>query len=409
MADYISNKTIEKLKHDLVRSKLISFEDLTRAEELAKTNLLNLSHVLTEENLISEETLLKFLQNNLRIPYVNLEDYSIDEKCLGFISAEDAKKFKIIPLFKIENALTIAMADPLNLFAINNLVKCVQCQIEPVICSERLILEAVKKHYFPQEQQEGANFYWTEATGEESLIKSIIEKALFNKIFEIIIEVNNVKFKKPGSIKEAEIIPTLLAPLVVAHLKSKAGLDVSIFDVPQLGKFTYKDKTAILSTFPCTKGERLSIKLYNPPKTLKDLQLDIDLDKPGVILITGPELSGKSFVAYSILNSIDHSRKSIMTLESIAKYDLKGVTQCEMNESVGFNIEKALKFIEFQSPDIIYIEEIPSVDLLKITKAGKLVITEIKEAGITQELQSLANYIIQVKNIDEIRVIAGVK
>ena len=131
MVDYISNKTIEKLKHDLVREGLVSVEDLSRVEEVSVKNKQNLAQILIEENLISEEAFLKFIQDNLHIPYVNLEDYSLDEKCLDFISAEDARKYKILPLFKIENTLTIAMADPLDLFALNNLIKCVSCQIEP--------------------------------------------------------------------------------------------------------------------------------------------------------------------------------------------------------------------------------------------------------------------------------------
>src|SRR3989339_2136924 len=98
MQEYFSNKTIEKLKYDLVRENLLSFEDLTRAEELSKSNNLHIGQILIQENLVSEETLLKFIENNLHIPYVNLEDYSLDKQCLDFISAEDAEKHKIIPL-----------------------------------------------------------------------------------------------------------------------------------------------------------------------------------------------------------------------------------------------------------------------------------------------------------------------
>lgn len=405
MAEYISNKTIEKLKHDLVRNELISLEDLARAEEQAVNKRQNLAQVLTEQNLISEDTLLKFIQDNLHIPYVNLDDYSIDERCLEFISVEDAQKYRVIPLFKIENALTIAMADPLDLFALNNIVKCVQCQIEPVICSERLIMEAVDKYYLQTQQEIKTIKDWTEETSEVNIIKSIITLATEEKAFEIIIEETNVKLRKPGEIKKIGTIPTLLGPIINSLLKEMAGLDKNVFELPQLGKFKQGNLTAVVSTFPSIKGERLIIKLYNPPKTIKELKLNINLDKAGLILITGPELSGKSFVAYSILNSLDNSKKNIMTIESIAKYELKGVTQCEINESIGFNIEKALKFIEFQSPDVIYIEEIPSLDLLKIIKPGKLLITEINEYNITQELKNLANCLIYVKNIDEITFI----
>ncbi|OGI04706.1 MAG: hypothetical protein A2Y25_08010 [Candidatus Melainabacteria bacterium GWF2_37_15] len=402
MVDYISNKTIEKLKHDLVREGLVSVEDLARVEELSVKNKQNLAQLLIEEKLISEEAFLKFIQDNLHIPYVNLEDYSLDEKCLDFISAEDARKYKILPLFKIENTLTIAMADPLDLFALNNLIKCVSCQIEPIICSERLVLEYIDKFYFHKElEKENEVSDWT---NEQTIINSVISQAIQDGIFEIIFEELSVKFRKPGIIQEKGSVPRLLAPLMVSHLKNMAGLDVAVVDVPQLGKFKHGDITCVVSAFPCTKGERITVKLYKPPKTVKELQLDVNIDEPGIILIAGPELSGKSFVAYSILNSLDSSKKNIMTLESIAKYDLNGVTQCEMNEAVGFNIEKALKFVNFQSPDVVYIEEIPSVDLLRIAKAGKLIITETSEVSVPESLKKMVNYMVFVENIDEITV-----
>ncbi len=405
MAGYISNKTIEKLKHDLVRNGLVNLEDLNRAEELCARDKKNLAQALTEEKFISEEALLEFIQDNLHIPYVNLEDYSIDEKCTKFISAEDAEKYKIIPLFRIENTLTVAMADPLDLFALNNLVKCLNCRVEPVICSERLILREIEKYYSrekPFTEREKVN--WTEETGEENLVKAVIAQALEENATEIILEDVNVKFRKAGIIEEKGVVPRLLVPLVISHLKNLSGLDVNVFDVPQLGKFRCRDITAVISTFPYTGGERITVKFYKPPKNIKELKININPGKPGIILIAGPEQSGKSFVAYSILNSMDKDKKNIMTIESIAKYDLKGVTQCELREKAGFNIEKALKFIDFQSPDVIYFEEIPIAELLKTANSNRVIITEISEDSITEELKKSINYLIIVRNVDEITV-----
>jgi len=378
LAEYISNKTIERLKHDLVRSGMLTLDDLNRAEALCEANRQSLAQALIDEDFISEDMLLKFIQDKLHIPCVNLEDYSIDEKCLGYIEAEDARKYCVMPLFKIENVLTIAMADPLDLFAVNNIVQCLKCQVEPVICSERLIIQAVETYYFNDEAKKQETILeWADQTGEGNIINAIISQGIEQGIFEIIIEDTKVKFREKAAIKEAGIIPRLLAPLVVSHLKSMSGLDAGIFDVPQLGRFNFKNVTAVVSTFPCMQGERITVKLYKPPKTIKDLKIDVDLEKPGVILISGSEESGKSFVAYSMLNSLDSSSKNIMTIESVAKYELIGVTQCELNEKVGFNTEKALKFIDFQSPDVVYTQEVPPCELLKFVKNGRVVITEI--------------------------------
>lgn len=461
MPDYISNKTIEKLKYDLVRNNFLSFEDLSSAEEISTNRGQSLAQTLTQEEFISEDALLNFIQDNLHIPYVSLENYTLDEKCISLISGEDAHKYRILPLFRIENVLTMAMADPLDLFAFNSVIKCLQCDIEPVICSEELILEQIKTYYPQQdskknkpESESGLIIDWREELNEESpdmkqagrIINSIISQALLegvaeppsirladialsrfptSRVFEIIFESSgkglNVKFRKAGAQKAGEMhekgeIPLLLSPLCIAQIKELSRLDPAVSDVPQLGKFRYSADTeyvtGVASTFPTTKGERITIRLYHAPKTVEELDIKEDdrgiilkaLGKPGIILITGGELSGKSFVAYSMLNSIDLKKKNVMTVESVVKYDLRGVNQCELNEKVGFNSEKALKMIDFQSPNVVYIEEIDSTNLLALADNKKLIIAEMTVLNITEELKKAINCIITIKNTGEIAV-----
>lgn len=412
MPDHVSNKTIEKLKYDLVRDKLLTFEQLSSAEEISGQKSQNLAQALIEENFISEENLLTFIQDNLHIPYVNLADYSLDESCLNLVSPDDAKKYRILPLFKIENVLTIAMADPLDLFVVNNLVKCVKCEIEPIICSEKQIMELVKKYYAddqPKKQKE-LIIDWREELNEENpdsdlakrIVNSIISQALFENFSEIIFEKKDagiqVSFKNSREKELKGIIPVLIAPLCVLHLKNICGLDASVSDIPQLGKFSSSEEissvTCVVSTFPTTNGERISIKLYKPPKTIKEFKLNTEnknvleknINKPGLILIMGPELSGKTFAAYTILNSLNKKEKNIMTIESIVKYSIDGVNQSELHEKVGFNADKAVSLIDFQSPDVVYIEEIFSGEHLKkllcLIKSNALIIAETKAKNI---------------------------
>jgi type IV pilus assembly protein PilB len=448
MQEYFSNKTIEKLKYDLVREKLLSFEDLTRAEELSAQKNLHLGQTLISEEFISEEFLLKFLEDNLHIPSLNLEDYSLDKQCLEFISEEDARKYKIIPLFRIEDVLTIAMADPLDLFVLNNLVKSINCRIEPVICSERLIMESIDKFYSGKTTSEISekdfNIDWkTELNSgiinefqAEKIINAIIFQAVAEDVYEIAIENTFegkiVKFKKGNQYEETGVIPILLTPLFNSKLKFMAGLDAFAVDIPQLGKFNisvFKENIAcIAATFPTTDGERINIKLYRPPKNIHDLSLSEDdrqilqesLKKAGIVLICGANLSGKSYAAYSILNSLDKTQKNIMTLESIAKYNLEGVHQCELKEKAGFSFEKAVKLIDFQSPDIVYTEEVFAEDdinyLTLLAKSGKTIITEIlaedREAAAKklkkksyEEFSQNVNCLIFVENKDRIHII----
>ncbi len=422
MQEYFSNKTIEKLKYDLVRENLLNFDDLSMAEELSKTTNHHIGQALIQQNLISEENLLKFIEDKLHIPYVNLEDYSLDTSCLEFISAEDAKKYKIIPLFRIEEVMTIAMADPLDLFVLNNLIKSVNLKIEPVICSERVILEAIDRFYSPvtlkekisaeKEKFDLINELNSELINEfqpEKTITAIIYQAFLEDVYEIILEntsdVKIIIFKKDGIFHKKGSIPVLLTPVFNSKLKTLAAIDPLITDVPQLGKFNIsmeeENITLIVATFPTTKGERISIKLYRPPQKINGLSLDNEdkifleenLNNSGIILIAGPNLSGKSFVAYSILNSMDKTTKNLMTVESIVKYDLTGVNQSELNEKVGFNFEKAVRFIDFQSPDVIYVEEVfLNKDFKHLTlfaESYKTVITEISADNIENLMKKL--------------------
>ncbi|NLF83574.1 MAG: Flp pilus assembly complex ATPase component TadA, partial [Candidatus Gastranaerophilales bacterium] len=384
-----------------------------------------------------EEALLTFIEDNLHIPYVNLESYKLDEKCLSLISAEDAYKYRILPLFRIENVLRIAMADPLDLFALNNVIKCMQCDIEPVICSEDLVLQNIKKYYSRQdasklatEHGKGLIIDWREELNEEfpdmsqakRIINSIISQALLEGVFEIIFESTgsglSVKFRKAGVRKAGEMhekgeIPLLLSPLCIAQVKELSKLDPSVSDIPLLGKFSFPadvdNVTGVVSTFPTTKGERITIRLYHPPQTINEIKITEEerkiilnaVEKPGFILITGGELSGKSFIAYSLLNSLNSQEKNIMTIESVVKYELKGGIQCELNEKVGFNAEKALKMVDFQSPDVLYVEEIDADNLLKLAGSGKLIIAEMTVPNITEELKKVVNCIISIKNTGE--------
>ena len=145
----------------------------------------------------------------------------------------------------------------------------------------------------------------------------------------------------------------------------------------------------MFSAFPTINGERISLKIYHPPKSLSALGISPDkinmlsesLNKAGVVLICGSSLSGKTHLIYSILSSgIIPKNKTVMSLESIAKYKLNNVSQCELNENIGFNLDKAMRFIEFQSPDIIYFEGISTKEGLdfftSLTLKNKTLITE---------------------------------
>ena len=384
----VTNKTLEKLKYDLVRAGLVPYETIEQAEEIANAQNINIGQALINSGVLTEETLLKFLEAKLHIPYVNLEDYTLDKNCLKFINFSDARKYRIIPLFKIEDTLTVAMADPLDLFAIDKIIETAECSIEPVISSEPSILKKIDEYYKTDITvgeiftDNGTDYDWRDELHSEDLsdnhmqkiIRAILKQAILEGVHEVTFQREDdgfgVNFKKSGEILNKGNIPNVLTSSFAARLKSLAELDPSVSEVPQLGKLCFKVDNitviASISTFPTIMGERIFLKIYKPPRALnqiikseKNLNLiKSALNNPGIILVCGSPLSGKTHIIYSLLIEASDKNKNIMTLESIAKYNLTNVHQCELNENVGFNMDKASRFIEFQSPDIIYLEGI---------------------------------------------------
>lgn len=387
----ITNKTLETLKYDLVREGLVQYEVVEQAEEIANAQNINIGQALINSGFITEEKLIKFLESKLHTPFVNLEDYDLDVKCLKYIKYSDARRYKIIPLFKIENTLTVAMADPRDLFAIDKIMETAECEIDPVLSSEESILKKIDEYY----KIDGSvgnistgtieDYDWKDELHKEDLsdnhiqkiIRAILKQAILEGIHEVIFQGEEdglgVNFKNHSQLENKGAIPTALVSLFTAKLKTLSELDPSVSEVPQLGKLCFKVDNIIViasvSTFPTIMGERIFLKIYKPPKALDEIitskpeltEIKNALNKPGIILVCGSSLSGKTHVIYSLLLEAAKSNcKNIMTLESISKYELKGINQCEFNENVGFNMDKAARFIEFQSPDIIYLEGIRS-------------------------------------------------
>ncbi len=417
----ITNKTLETLKYDLVREGLVQYEIVEQAQEIANARNINIGQALIDSGYLSEEQLIKFLESKLHTPFVNLDDYELDKKCLRFISYSDARRYKIIPLFKIENTLTVAMSDPRNLFAIDKIMESAECEIDPVLANEETILKKIDEYYKIDvsvgniSTEYEAGYDWQEELHKEDLsdnhiqkiIRAILKQAMLEDIHEVVFQGNDeglgVNFKKQGEMLSRGNIPPVLISSFVAKLKSLSELDPSVSEVPQLGKLCFKvDDIVVMasvSTFPTIMGERIFLKIYKPPKKLEQIvnakndiiKIRSALESAGIILVCGSALSGKTHVIYSLLSeAAKNTSKNIMTLESIAKYELKGVNQCEFNENVGFNMDKAARFITFQNPDIIYLEGIKS-------KASFDYFSSLVYEGKTIIMEFLAN------NMDDLR------
>ncbi len=406
----LDNKTLDKLKYDLVRDNLVTYDDIEHAQELAVAQNTNIGQILINTGMIEENVLMKFLEEKLHTPCVDLENYTIDKKCLDFITYQDAIRFKILPLFIIEDTLTVAMADPMDLFSIDKIMQITKKNIDPVIASEKSILKKIGEYYDIKSKVENIKLDnskpvdWQEELHNDdlsqehiqALFRAILKQAINEDIHELYFENSqeglNVYFKRPVEIYKTGTIPSLLTSSFIQSLKTMSNLDPNVFEIPQLGKLNFNvdnnELTASVSAFPTINGERILIKIYHPPLSVDKLNIAQNkielikqsLTKPGIILICGSSLSGKTHLIYSILSNLIPKAKNVMTLESIAKYKLKNVAQCELNENIGFNLDKAMRFIEFQSPDIIYFEGITTKEGLdfftSLTLKNKTLITE---------------------------------
>ena len=425
MEQLVTNKTLEKLKYDLVRDALVEYEVLEKAQEIAIAQNINIGQALINSGSLSEETLLKFLEAKLHIPYVNLDDYTLDKNCLKHINFSDARKYRIIPLFKIEEVLTVAMADPLDLFAIDKVIETAECAIEPVISSEASILKKIDEYYKTGNavgeiftDSKNLEYDWREELHNEDLsddhiqkiIRAILKQGILENVHEVYFEYIEhglgVNFKQNSEVFNKGYLPSVITSSFISKLKTLSNLDPSVSEVPQLGKLCFKvdDMTLIasISAFPTILGERISLKIYKPPKKIESILSDDGrlntvknaLKNPGIVLVCGSSLSGKTHVIYSLLQEVAKEQKNIMTIESIAKYNLENVNQCEINENIGFNLDKALRFIEFQSPDIIYLEGVKTKEAFdyfsSLVFKDKIVITEFLANNMADLRQKMA-------------------
>src|SRR5574344_206886 len=425
MEQLVTNKTLEKLKYDLVRESLVEYEVVEQAQEIANAQNINIGQALINSGNLTEEKLLKFLEAKLHIPYVELDDYTLDKNCLKYISFSDAQKYKLIPLFKIEDVLTVAMSVPLDLFAIDKIVETAGCSIEPVISSESSISQKIDEYYKDDENiyeiftnNRAFDYDWREELHKDDLseehiqkiIRAILKQAILENVHEVYFEYMEtglgVNFKKDSEVIDRGYIPSVLTSSFISRLKTISNLDPSVSEVPQLGKLCFKvDEIAFIasiSAFPTIVGERISLKIYKPPKKLNKIitnknmlnKIKTALKEPGIILVCGSSLSGKTHIIYSLLLEVANSTKNIMTIESIAKYNLENVNQCEINENIGFNLDKALRFIEFQNPDIIYLEGVQTKEAFdyfsSLVFKDKTVMTEFLANNMADLRQKLA-------------------
>jgi type IV pilus assembly protein PilB len=413
----------------LVESRLLAPEQLEAAiAEQRRTGQL-LGATLVGMGLISEDALLDHLQRQLGLPLVDLSSVSVDEQILSFVKEDVARKYSALPI-ELEGraTLVVAMADPLNVAALEDLRFHCGMFIKPVLARPTEITEAIERFYHidssvneviqniiskedevvvstiqDDEQAQAIDDLIKEAEGRPivRLTNWLLHRAIEERASDIHIEPQDrdliVRFRIDGLLQEIQRLPKWTQGAIVSRIKVLSNLDIAEKRLPQDGRLMVEVQgrrvDMRVSTLPVTVGEKVVIRVVDQQRTLvalTDLGLHADdlarikryLQRPqGILLVTGPTGSGKSTLLYSALRFVQHETKNIVTVEDPVEFQLGGINQVQVDEKARKTFPAALRAILRQDPDVIMIGEIRDAETAQIafraSVTGHLVLSTV--------------------------------
>ena len=395
MAGYSGKKI--RLGEALVLTNTITEEQLQEALEVQQGSGKRLGEVLIEKNLITEETIAQVLSAQLGYPIVDLQGTELAPDIKDLIPSSVLKKNQMLPIEYAENnmnILRVAMADPQDLDAMDDVSIITGCQVEPLIATPRNIMMAIDRIYGSTEVASALEEYAKEKFGtveeEEALnedvnnspivvlVKEMIEKAARQRASDIHIEplekTVRIRYRIDGDLYERGRYDIKILPAMSARIKIIGGMDISEKRKPQDGRITQMvDRTEYdirVSILPTVYGEKTVMRLasktaLNREKSQLGLkpaemkQFDHILQNPhGILLVTGPTGSGKSTTLYTALSELNTEDVNIITVEDPVEANIDGINQVHVNPKADLTFASALRSILRQDPDIIMIGEI---------------------------------------------------
>ncbi|QAV27395.1 type II secretion system protein GspE [Neobacillus thermocopriae] len=373
----------------LIEAGLITKEQL---EETLKEKApgQKLGDALLQRGYITEQQLIEVLEFQLGIPHVSLYRYPIDPKLTNLVSKEFAKRNMLIPLKQEGDRLFVAMADPMDFFAIDDLRLSTGFHIEVAIASKDDILRAINKYYdiddsveeflniAPQQEVREQEKFVEDDSPIVKLVNQILQMAVEQRASDIHIDPHETKvvirYRIDGILRTERALPKHMQGMLTARIKILANMDITEHRVPQDGRIKmnidFHPIDLRVSTLPTIYGEKIVMRVLDLGAALNDLnklgfnkinlQRFIQLiEQPtGIVLITGPTGSGKSSTLYAALNRLNGEHVNIITIEDPVEYQLEGVNQIQVNPNVGMTFAEGLRSILRQDPNIIMVGEI---------------------------------------------------
>jgi type IV pilus assembly protein PilB len=417
---------LTKLEQKLIDENLLTLRHLSEIRRLQERTGKSLPIILAENDFVPAETLILVIGQLHDFPASHISNYTIDPLVVKLVPEHLARQFKAIVLFRVGNSLTLAMADPSNVVAIDSIRKETGCEINPVVCPLREIEDAISRYYEEKDTLEailrkiesgskevnrkGYHQYDKAAPSKDmsglefktdvedaskqrpedapiiSLVNLILSNALRVQASDIHMEPHRdkllVRYRVDGILRDVQTFePQITAP-VISRLKLIAGLDIAERRAPQDGHITigYKEEEFDLrvSSLPTIFGEKIVMRILDRSKGLvplkklgfgnQNLEHFLQLLKApnGIILVTGPTGSGKTTTLYAALAEINERIRNIVTLEDPVEYQLEGINQVQIRPTAGVTFSKGLRAILRQDPDVIMLGEIRVVETAEI-------------------------------------------
>jgi len=409
----------KKLGELLVEAGIITSEQLDKALQKQKETGHKLGDILMEDGLASERQIMEIMEFQLKIPIIDFAAISIDAAVPRLISENLARRHTLIPVQREGNNLTVAMADPMNLYSIDDVNIATGLIAKPAIASRREILNAIEQYYGKESAEKAVEDFVREYDIEQldeietdelneinnapvvRLVNSIIQHAVKVKASDIHIEPFEknlrIRFRIDGELREIMNSSRNAHSAIVTRIKIMGKMDIAEKRIPQDGRVELqvdnKDVDLRISILPTVYGEKIVIRLLDRSSViLSKSQLGftpenivlfdrIILNPNGIILVTGPTGSGKSTTLYAVLRELNSINRNIITVEDPVEYHLEGINQVQVNNKAGLTFASGLRSILRQDPDIIMIGEIRDVETAQIAVraaiTGHLVLSTI--------------------------------
>jgi type IV pilus assembly protein PilB len=416
----------DKIIQTLIDSRQINKKDIDDAVALQKRRGIGLDRALVEKGLIDEKDLLALLVRELNIPFINLSKYRIDPALKEAVPEAVARQYRIVPLSEMDSTLTIAMSDPLNIFAVDDIKNITGKEIDVVMSTNSDITKAIEVFYggpapasvtditrdidvgdFEIVSEPDGSQDMDLAAGESEkapivrMVNLIVKEAIKQRASDIHIEPAQdhvrVRYRIDGVLRDILELPKENQNAIMVRVKIMARLDITSNLVPQDGRFKMKVSSREVdfrvSVLPTTFGQKIVLRVldkqslavglgglgFNPAAVgiLKEM-----IARPfGMILVTGPTGSGKSTTLYSIISELNTVDRNIITVEDPVEYLIDGLTQIQARPEIGLTFAEGLRAILRQSPDIVLVGEIrddETADIaIKASLTGQLVFSTL--------------------------------